>query len=278
MSTIMKFENLSTPSPFAKSSLIYPIIGGYEPNHIYFERDYYPAYEILLIGQGKGALRQGETWIEFGKGDCLLHDMRYPHAYRSDSLDPCGMWYLVFDGIDLEPLWSRLFDDTITLFTAGGPNCPVELTLRTILEGMEETELSNEWRQSALLYELLMHSARLVNRDRSIVQKPENIEQARRYMDASYQSITSVREVAKEASLSLYHFIRQFNKYFGYTPNDYLLLKKINHAKRMLTLTDASVNEVYEQSGFESYNAFLQAFRKLELCSPSTFRKNWKRN
>ncbi|MBW7454136.1 helix-turn-helix domain-containing protein [Paenibacillus sepulcri] len=275
----MKFEWLSTPSPFARSTLYYPIIGGFDPNSqdFFFERDYYPAYEILLITQGKGSFRHGETWIGLGEGDCLLHDMRHPHAYRADPAAPYQMRYLVFDGLDLESLWARLFHGPILLISSQPADCPIDLTLRTIIGGMQDNDPQNEWKQSALIYQLLMHCARFSNYDRSVFQKPDNVEQARRYIDLHYLTIASMKEAAEAANLSLYHFIRQFKKYYGYTPKEYVLFKQINHAKRLLMQTDASVGEVSEQTGFESYNAFLHAFQKSEQSSPSMFRKNWKR-
>jgi AraC family transcriptional regulator len=276
----MKFEWFSTPSPFAKSSLFYPLIGGYDPNskNFFFERDYYPAFEILLIAQGKGSFRSGDNWIELSAGDCLLHDMRHPHAYRANSADPYQMFYIVFDGIDLESLWIRLFHEPVTILTSKSLDGSIDLMLQTIIAGMQETNPQNEWIQSTLIYQLLMHAASLSNYNRSVFHKPENIEQAKRYIDLHYLSITGIKEVALEANLSLYHFIRQFKKYYGYTPKDYILLKQINQAKRLLMLTDLSVIEVSEQAGFESYNAFLHAFQRAEQCSPSRFRKNWKRN
>jgi AraC family transcriptional regulator len=276
----MKFEWFSTPSPFAKSSLFYPLIGGYDPlsKNFLFERDYYPAYEILFITQGRGSFRVGKNWIDLSGGDCLLHDMRYPHAYRTHSADPYHMFYLVFDGIDLGSLWGRLFHDPVTVLTLQPLNSSIVWTLQTIIDGMQEIEPQKEWKQSSLIYQLLMQTASLSNYNRSIFHKPENIEQAKRYIDLHYLSIKGIKEVALEVNLSLYHFIRQFKKYYGYTPKDYILLKQINQAKRLLILTDSSVIEVCEQAGFESYNAFLHAFQRAEQCTPSDFRRNWKKN
>ncbi|GGD57913.1 helix-turn-helix domain-containing protein [Paenibacillus nasutitermitis] len=275
----MKEEWFSSPSPFAKSGLYYPIIGGYDPNgpDFFFERDYYPAYEILLITQGRGQFRHAQEWVPLGKGDCLLHDMRYPHGYRSDPEDPFHMRYLVFDGLELDSLWSRLFHGPVALFSSELSGSPIDQTLRSILDTMKDTDSQNEWEQSALIYHLLMHCARLSDYERSIFQKPANFERARHYMDSHYLTIASIKEAAREANLSLYHFIRQFKKYYGSTPKEYLLLKQINHAKRLLLLTDAAVGEIADQAGFDSYNAFLHAFQLTENCTPSVFRKNWKR-
>ncbi|WP_219837055.1 AraC family transcriptional regulator [Paenibacillus sp. R14(2021)] len=280
----MHDEWLSTPSPFAKATLYYPLVGGFDPcdANYYFERDNYPAYEILLITQGKGAFRHGTAWMRFGPGDCLLHNMRYPHAYKADLEDPCQLLYLVFDGSELENLWPRLFGGPVSLFPAfgaapGAASASVVRMLRSVLDGMRTTVPHLEWEQSSSIYGLLMECARLADRDGAVLPVPSGIEQALRYVDANYLTIGSIKEIAREAGLSVYHFIRQFKKHYGFTPKEYMLQKRINHAKRLLMLTDAAVGEVAEQCGFESYNAFLHTFRNAERCSPSAFRKNWKR-
>ncbi|WP_274651042.1 helix-turn-helix transcriptional regulator [Paenibacillus humicola] len=281
----MHEEWLNTPSPFAKAALYYPLIGGFDPCHsrFYFERDHYPAYEILLITKGKGAFRHGDAWMSFGPGDCLLHNMRYPHAYRADPEDPCQMLYLVFDGIELEQLWLRLFGAPVKLFAAfdAGPengSSPIVRTLRAVLSGMRTPIPQQEWEQSTLLYRLLMECACSAGGGGVLLPVPAAIERAVRHIDEHYVTVGGIAECADKAGLSVYHFIRQFRKHCGCTPKEYILQKRINHAKRLLMLTDASVGEVAEQAGFESYNAFLQAFRNAERCSPTAFRKNWKRS
>ncbi len=276
------FERVVSPSAFARANLFYAILGGLEAatSHFMFERSYYPAYEMLFVTQGKGWFRHGGTWIELMRGDCLLHDMRVPHAYRANPADPYEMRYLVFDGIDLEPLWSRLFNAPLVFIPSRPPDSPLDALLRTILDWMREDSPRNERTVSALIYQLLLQAQHEFNHERhrapSMV-KPGSIEQARKYIDARYLDSFDMKQLAREAGLSVFHFIRQFKRYYGCTPKEYVLLKRISHAKRLLLLTDDSIAAVAENSGFANYNTFLHTFHKIEKCSPSEYRKNWKR-
>lgn len=280
---VMKsFEYITSPSEFARTNLFYAFIGGCDSTSstFYFDRNHYPAYELLWITKGKGWFRHGDTWIGLTKGDCLLHNMRFPHAYRAEPDDPFQMMYLVFDGIDLEAMWARLFPSAVVML----PTCPsdgrIEPLLRTIFDWMRNDLPRNELILSSLIYELLLQISDLSNRNKysySGVMMPESIKQAHLYMDKHFITITQVADVAREVNLSLYHFIRQFKRYYGCTPKEYILLKRINHAKRQLILTDEPVAQIANLSGFDSYNTFLHSFHKIEHCSPSTYRQSWKK-
>lgn len=274
-----KVEYIHSPSPFARTHLFYPLIAGYDittPNFL-FERDHYPAYELLLVTKGRGSLRHGDQWIHLTAGDCLLHNMRYPHAYRAEADDPFQMYYIVFDGMDAETLWDRLFHASVVLIPSTPAESAVGYATRAILDWMREDQANNETILSILIYELLLQSSRLENHEQLMPVKPESIVKARQYIDEHYSVIRGIDEVAQAANLSLYHLIRQFKRYYGTTPKEYVLLKRINHAKRLLLLSDRSVTEIAGDSGFEAYNTFLNAFLKIEQCSPSAYRKNWRR-
>ncbi|MBP3962687.1 helix-turn-helix domain-containing protein [Paenibacillus lignilyticus] len=279
------FEIVGTPSEFARSHLFFGLIGGYDAprKDFLYTRDYYPAYEILFITKGKGAFKHANQWIEIVEGDCVVHDMRMPHAYKTEAKDAFEMYYLVFDSIDMEHFWPKLFGEPSYSIVQ---NLPAVNEIRSLLEQiaelMSEQHPAYEMPLSAHIYQLLMEIFRK-QRDlggswlTSQGTEPEPLQRARAYMDANYLEVEEVSQLAQIANLSLYHFIRQFKKQYGVTPKEYVLLKKVHHAKRLLISTSLSIGEVSMQSGFASYNAFLHAFLKVQHDSPRDFRRSLRR-
>lgn len=83
------------------------------------------------------------------------------------------------------------------------------------------------------------------------------------------------------AGLMLYsseHFLRHFKKVFGITPMNYVRLKRIQLAQRMLCMSSFSLKEIAARCGFSSASRFSKSFKMVTDRSPSEFRAIFERN
>jgi AraC-like DNA-binding protein len=71
----------------------------------------------------------------------------------------------------------------------------------------------------------------------------------------------SLKELAKQANLSPFHFHRKFKQAVGISPAEYARNKKIKKAQELLLSTDLTLSEIAEN---------------LEFPDPFTFSKNFK--
>lgn len=69
------------------------------------------------------------------------------------------------------------------------------------------------------------------------------------------------------------HFTRLFSKYLGVTPYQYVLNRKIEKSKTMLSDTKIPVNEIAFELGFESNSNFYHIFKKISNDTPENYRK-----
>jgi AraC-like DNA-binding protein len=83
----------------------------------------------------------------------------------------------------------------------------------------------------------------------------------------------SIRDVARDAGMSPYHFIRQFEALFGTTPHQYRISARMDLAKGLLALSDYSVTDVCMEVGFSSLGSFSTLFLTRVGESPSAYRR-----
>ena len=96
---------------------------------------------------------------------------------------------------------------------------------------------------------------------------------AREVLRESHEHAVSIREVAKGAAMSPYHFIRQFQAVFGETPHQYRLQARLDRAKYLLAVTDSSVTDVCMEVGFSSLGSFSDWFARRAGSAPSLYRQ-----
>lgn len=83
----------------------------------------------------------------------------------------------------------------------------------------------------------------------------------------------SVNELALVAGLSRSHFSQAFADAFGMAPHQYVMTRRVEHAKRRLRMDRESVTDIAASLGFSSHAHFSGVFRRLTGVSPSDWRR-----
>jgi AraC-like DNA-binding protein len=97
-------------------------------------------------------------------------------------------------------------------------------------------------------------------------------------MHENYETLTEIKDLAKNLSVTPQHLIHLFKENLQTTPLEYLNRLKLDKAKKLLMNSNLSIKEVAFASGFRSPHYFSRIFRLKEGCSPSEFAKNIHRN
>ncbi len=94
----------------------------------------------------------------------------------------------------------------------------------------------------------------------------------KRYIDTNFDQEIKLDLLAHVQCISKFHLIRVFKKYYGITPRQYLIHKRIEQAKKILK-TGKRVSETCYLVGFESLNSFSILFKAKTGIPPSVYRR-----
>ena len=99
---------------------------------------------------------------------------------------------------------------------------------------------------------------------------------AKRFIEGHYSENITVKSIAGHCNVSETHLFRVFKNSLSTSPNDYISEVRIAAAKKLLCITEMSVNEIAYSCGFNSLSYFSDCFKRKCNTSPSAFRKQYK--
>ena len=101
----------------------------------------------------------------------------------------------------------------------------------------------------------------------------ERLNRARKFIDSCYDLPLNLDEISSHACFSRYHFLRLFRRAFNKTPHQYLVERRIEKAKELLSGNDLRVTDVCFEVGFQSLGSFSSLFHKSVGHPPITYRE-----
>lgn len=104
---------------------------------------------------------------------------------------------------------------------------------------------------------------------------PQKLQNTIDYIHARLEQDITLSELADVAQMSQYRFARAFKQSTGISPHQYLLLQRIEIAKKLLTLKQLTIAEISYQLGFASQSHFAATFRRFTKVTPKVYRNVW---
>ena len=104
--------------------------------------------------------------------------------------------------------------------------------------------------------------------------KDDRISNAITYIREHLGSRIEVSELADMACMSKDHFTRMFRKETGETPNQYIILRKMEKAELLIVTTEMSVKSVANALGYDDSSYFNRLFRKQTGVTPQQYRES----
>ena len=155
----------------------------------------------------------------------------------------------------------------------------IRLSTRRILTNQSCDKLSLDQHYFDLLFDLLQYNkksneeiCRLSAKKRSTREELyKRITMAKIFIEDNLCTTVSIEEMAAEACLNKFHFLKLFKSCFGITPHRYLQKLKMEKSTELLSTGKFSVGEVCRILGFESHGSFNNLYRKFYGVAPSHF-------
>jgi len=95
----------------------------------------------------------------------------------------------------------------------------------------------------------------------------------RKYIDQNLQNTNlRVSTLAQQFGSSQVYFRREFKKYYGLSPSEYLKKRRLEIASQLLRTKLYTVTEVATKAGFDSISYFSSEFRRHFGCSPREYK------
>ena len=101
----------------------------------------------------------------------------------------------------------------------------------------------------------------------------ERLCRARRMLAEFGEDALPLRQIAREAGISQFHFIRQFEALFGITPHQLRIRERLEQAKLLLAAGRHTVTEVCMEVGMSSVGSFSDLFLRRVGAAPSEYQR-----
>ena len=233
--------------------------------------------ELFFIVNGKGQFLIQEQVFPVDVNDLVIINPGVLHTEVSLNAQPLEYIVLGISGIELAVGES-----------GNGHFClldhfeSVEISscIRNILR---ETELKNTGYRDVCQAYMEVLIIRMMRRIAiSAQEKPQSISgnrqcaSVRRHIDLHFKESLTLEQLAEEAHMNKYYLAHAFKREYGVSPINYMISRRIEESKYLLSETDLSMSQIAQILGFSSLSYFSQVFRKTQAVSPIEFRQKSK--
>ena len=235
-------------------------------------------YEVYLFLSGSVEYTVEGRNYTLMSGDILLIDpmeLHRPKVAPDKAYERIVLW-INADYMDeiSEPDCNvrRCFEGGHNLYR--GKNSAPGYLMRQLSEAYDAKMTGTSLYTKGLFYQLMAELLRMTegaSQADDTSSEPELVTQVLAYIRDHYRDELTLESLAEHFFFSKYHLSHLFSQATGTSVYHYILLKRLQHAKQMLS-EGAGPGQACQSCGFQDYANFYRSFKSVYGAGPSEFR------
>lgn len=236
-----------------------------------FEWHYHDFHKIIVFVSGKVTYHIEGKAYQLKPQDILLVSQGAIHKPEIDPSIPYERYiFWIRDDLsssELNTCFQKANDRSFNLIRL---DSVLQEKLKDLLPEIEHSLRDTQFGDSILSKALFAQFMVYINRiflksstapDQKSYSSDSQVEQLLKYINRNLSENLSIDHLAERFFFSKYHMMRKFKKETGYTIHNYIISKRLLHA-RSLIAQGTPVMKAAMQSGFQDYTAFVRAYKK----------------
>lgn len=230
--------------------------------------------ELFFVVGGQGRFHVEGSLLPVTTDDLMIVNPSVAHTEMSLNQSP--LEYIVLGVEGLEFAAAGKTDRGYNLYSLSGSRDEVLPYLRGMLREIEIKQKGYEVVCQDLLEVLVIKLMR--HTDFSLTVTPGRRESrecaaVKRYLDGHFKESLTLDDLATLAHVNKYYLVHAFRREYDTTPINYLIDRRIQESKHLLSDTDHSLTQISQMMGFSSPSYFSQSFRRVANMSPLEYRQ-----
>jgi AraC-like DNA-binding protein len=275
------------PISFENKSFSYNIYdnSNHNPAEKHQKWHYHPEIELVYVNNGSGKRQVGLNLSNYNDGLLILVGSNLPHTGFTDYFDDERKEVVIqfkenFLGDSLKEVFE--FKNIFNLLKTSKKGIAFEGDIKKKIGlAMLGLQYETSFQKVITLITILNDLSRsknyeilnISNYNINGINENERIRKAFNFIKDNYKNEVSLENVAKEVHMTVPSFCRYFKSQTNKTFIQFLIEYRINNALKLLIQSDKDIKNICYECGFNNYSHFNRSFKKINLISPSDYRK-----
>ena len=226
-------------------------------------------YIFEYVYSGKGYIECEGIKYSVGAGDFYFLNNNTSHIYYSDPDEPYRKIWINVRG--------TLIAKLLEAYSVTAPVVVLPLDVKALLEEIceifkEDCELDSKLERTSLcLHKIIAMMDKALRKEDVSIDLPQRLKM---YIDNRESFSLTVEQLAEKFHLNSNYTTSVFKRKYGTTPKQYMLERKMTHAKQLLANKNCEIKEIAATLSFSSVYHFSNTFKRLTGQTPSEFRRS----
>lgn len=235
----------------------------------------HPFCEIMYVMSGSGEVTVEQKTYSAKRGDIIVYNPNTLH--RESTTSDAGIELAFFGITNFQigklPQDCLIDKDASPILHTKGDAERFSFLFKSLVDEVTEDKQYGELMEKYCARLILIGILRLANVSEAKFVTNAIFTKIHQYLLQNYTEIESMDQICEELHISKYYLSHVFKNNMGMPPMQYITMKRISYAKKLLQETDLTASAIGEACGYKDHVLFFKTFKKLEGITPTTYRK-----